>query len=89
MALTNAASELMTGAEKLSSLLDDTANWDSRMQMRSSPERPPPLLLVLWVGRSVGPELPKLAFQGQMMQMRTKMMPLMIKMKKNLLDGFP
>ncbi|CAB4262389.1 unnamed protein product [Prunus armeniaca] len=65
MALTKATYELMTGAEKLSSLLDDTANWDSRMQMQSSPERPPTLLLVSWVGRCVGPELPKLAFQGQ------------------------
>ncbi|PQM40577.1 hypothetical protein Pyn_24543 [Prunus yedoensis var. nudiflora] len=33
MALTNAASELMKGAEKLSSSLDDTMDWDSRMQM--------------------------------------------------------
>ncbi|ONI17416.1 hypothetical protein PRUPE_3G157800 [Prunus persica] len=36
MALSNAASELMRGAQKLSSLLDESADWDSRMQTRCS-----------------------------------------------------
>ncbi|KAM0972512.1 hypothetical protein ACFX2I_020155 [Malus domestica] len=91
MASTNATSELR-GVEKLVSSLDEIADWDASRKTQSSQERELPLLLDVLEAICVGPEHPRSAFDGLVMQMTMttrKKKALMRMMRTYLWDAFP